>query len=213
MSDAASPAFEHLVTTPDEAQELLGDPGDVTNKLIDRLDEHCVAFIARSPFMVVATHDGQGGADASPRGGAPGWVEVLDEHRLVIPDALGNALGDTVHNVLRTNQIGLLFMIPGLGETLRVNGRAVVTKDPEILDRHVTQGKRPKLAIGVEVEVAFLHCAKAFMRSKLWKPETWGGRDGMARPAQIWTDHIALPNVTLADLEELLEDAYTNRLY
>jgi PPOX class probable FMN-dependent enzyme len=213
MSTSASAAFGELVTTEEQVRAVLGEPGATLSKLIDRLDAHCLAFIARSPFVVVATVDAAGNCDASPRGGAPGWVEVVDDRRLVLPEALGNAIGDTLRNVIATGRIGLLFLIPGLGETLRVNGRAVVTRDPGILERHVTQGKRPRLAIGVEVEVAFLHCAKAFIRSGLWKPETWPGRDGMARPAQVWADHCALPDVTPESMDALLVDEYANKLY
>jgi hypothetical protein len=205
--------FGHLLRTREEVQELLGDPGPTKEKLIGRLDGHCREFIARSPFMLLATADRSGRCDVSPRGGAPGWVEVLDERRLVVPEALGNRLADSLTNVVENGNVGLLFLIPPLRETLRVNGRAVVTTDPEILDRHVTQGKRPKCAIGVEVEVAFLHCAKAFIRSKLWQPDTWTTLEGLARPAQIWADHIALPELQEEAMEELLERAYTRELY
>jgi hypothetical protein len=203
------------VETVDQLRLLLGSPDEaVAQKVIDRLDPHCRAFIERSPFVVVATTGANGTVDASPRGGPAGFVEVLDEHRLVYAEARGNLLADSLRNILATGRIGLLFLIPGLGETLRVNGRASLTTDPEILARHVVQeGRPPKVAVLVTVEEAFLHCAKAFIRSSLWRPDSWPSQEGMARPAQVWRDHIALQDVTLEDVEELVEESYRNELY
>jgi hypothetical protein len=204
-----------VVETVDQLRLLLGSPDEaVAQKVIDRLDPHCRAFIDRSPFVVVATTGANGTVDASPRGGPAGFVEVLDEHRLVYAEARGNLLADSLRNILATGRIGLLFLIPGLGETLRVNGRASLTTDPEILARHVVQeGRPPKVAVLVTVEEAFLHCAKAFIRSSLWRPDSWPSQEGMARPAQVWRDHIALAELTLEEVEELVEESYRNELY
>jgi PPOX class probable FMN-dependent enzyme len=203
------------VETVDELRRLLGSPDEaVAQKVIDRLDHHCRSFIERSPFVIVATTGANGTVDASPRGGPAGFVEVLDEHRLVYAEAKGNLIADSLRNILATGRAGLLFVVPGLGETLRVNGRASLTTDPAILARHVVQeGKPPKVAVLVTVEEAFLHCAKAFIRSSLWQPESWPSREGMARPAQVWRDHIALAAVSLEDVEELVEESYRNELY
>jgi predicted pyridoxine 5'-phosphate oxidase superfamily flavin-nucleotide-binding protein len=139
---------------------------------------------------------------------------VLDERRLVFADAKGNRLMDSLRNIVSTGRAGLLFLLPGLRETLRVNGRAWVIRDREILDRHEIQpGRPPALAVGVEVDEAFLHCAKALIRSTLWDPSTWPSLEGLARPAQIWKDHIALPDVTLEAVEELVDHGYTHELY
>ena len=207
--------FRDVIGSLDELTAIHGEASEaVRNKVIDHLDGHCRDFIARSPFALVATVDADGRCDVSPRGGPAGFVEVLDERRLAFADAKGNRLADTLRNVCQTGRIGMLFLVPGLGETLRVNGRACVTRDSEILARHVVmEGRPPSLAIGVEVEEAFLHCAKAFIRSSLWRPETWPALDGMARPAQIWKDHMALDSVTLRDVEELVDDSYRNELY
>jgi PPOX class probable FMN-dependent enzyme len=208
--------FGDVVTSSEELVEIYGGgPSEVArNKIIDRLDVHCRAFIARSPFFMLATSSADGRCDVSPRGGPPGFVEVLDEQRLVFADAKGNKLLDSLRNILETGRAGLVFLIPGLDETLRVNGRASVTRDPDVLARHEIQGGRPpRLAIGVEVEEAFLHCAKAFLRSGLWQPETWRSPDGLARPAQIWKDHARLATTPVEELEDYLVEAYANELY
>ena len=154
----------------------------------------------------------EGRCDVSPRGGAPGFVQVLDDTRLAIPDASGNNRLDTLRNITQTGQIGLLFLIPGMAETLRVNGRACISTDPELLARHdVGGGKPPKAVIGVDLDEAFLHCAKAFMRSRLWEPAAWPDRSGLARPAQIWKDHIGMPE-PIDDVETWLANDYANNM-
>jgi PPOX class probable FMN-dependent enzyme len=207
-------AFSDAVRTIDELVETCGVPSEVAqNKIIDRLDSHCRDFIGRSPFFLLATSDPDGRCDVSPRGGPAGFVEVLDEKRLVFADAKGNKLLDSLRNIVQTGRAGLLFLIPGLDETLRVNGRATITRDPEILARHeIQEGRPPRLAVGIEVDEAFLHCAKAFIRSDLWEPETWKTLDGLARPAQIWKDHAAL-STSVQELQEYLDDNYVNDLY
>jgi PPOX class probable FMN-dependent enzyme len=215
MSTTERAAFRDVVASLEELQGTYGDPSEVAReKVIDRLDVHCRDFIARSPFVLIATSDANGRCDVSPRGGPPGFVEVLDERRLVFADAKGNKLLDSLRNVVQTGRAGLLFLIPGLAETLRVNGRAWITRDPEILARHeVQEGRPPRLAVGLEVDEAFLHCAKAFIRSDLWKPETWRPLDGLARPAQIWKDHAKLKTMPVEELEDYLVEEYKNSLY
>jgi len=206
------PKFNDVVVSDDELSSLYGPPVEaVTNKIIARLDPHCRDFIARAPFVLVATADEDGNCDVSPKGGAPGFVHVLDDRRLAIPDAPGNRLVYSLQNVFRTSRAGLLFLIPGLEETLRVNGRACLSRDPELLGRLAGSGKPPKVAIGVEVEEAFLHCAKAFKRSGLWRPGDWPEIEGLASPAQIWRDHMAL-DMTTQDVQEFVDDDYANNL-
>jgi PPOX class probable FMN-dependent enzyme len=207
-----SRGFAELVASDDELASLYGPPVEaVTSKVIDRLDGHCRDFIARSPFVLVGTADQEGNCDVSPKGGDPGFVRVLDEHRLAIPDAPGNRLVYSLRNVVRTGRAGLLFLIPGLEETLRVNGRACVTRDPELLDPLAGKGKPPKVAIALEVDEAFLHCAKAFKRSALWRPDEWPELDGLASSAQIWRDHMAL-DLTTQEVQEFVDDDYANNL-
>ena len=204
--------FTDVIASDDELATLYGPPVEaVTSKIIDRLDEHCREFIARAPFVLVATADEGGNCDVSPKGGAPGFVHVLDERRLAIPDAPGNKLVYSLRNVVRSSRAGLLFVIPGFEETLRVNGRACLTRDPGLLERLAGGGKPPRVAIGVEVEEAFLHCAKAFRRSGLWRPDDWPDRTGMASAAQIWRDHMAL-DMTTQDVQDFVDDDYANNL-
>jgi PPOX class probable FMN-dependent enzyme len=205
--------FDDVISTPAELAGLYEEPSDaVSTKAIATLDVHCRAYIERSPFVLVATAGADGRCDVSPRGGPPGFVSVLDETRLAIPDASGNNRLDTVRNIVQSGRVGLLFLIPGMAETLRINGRACISRDPALLERHVTRGKTPKVVIGVDLDEAFLHCAKAFIRSTLWDPATWPDREGLARPAQIWKDHIGMPD-PLEEVEAWLADDYANRLY
>ena len=205
-------AFGDVLASAEDLAAVYGAPVDaVTNKIIDRLDGHCRDFIARAPIVLVATADAAGNCDVSPKGGAPGFVQVLDAQRLVIPDAPGNKLVYSLRNIVDTGRVGLLFMIPGREETLRVNGRACVTRDRALLERVAGEDKPPRLAVGVEVEEAFLHCAKALKRSALWRPEEWMDGDGLAAPAQIWRDHMAL-DLTTHDVQELVDDDYANNL-
>jgi PPOX class probable FMN-dependent enzyme len=204
--------FSDLVGSVEEATALYGPPVEaVVSKVIDRLDGHCRDFIGLAPFVLVATADVDGRCDVSPKGGAPGFVSVLDERRLAIPDAPGNRLVDSLRNIASNGRVGLLFLIPGLEETLRVNGRACLTRDPSLLERFAAETKPPKVAIGVEVEEAFLHCAKAFKRSALWRPGEWPKTDGLASPAQIWRDHMAL-DLTTEDVQAFVDDDYANNL-
>jgi PPOX class probable FMN-dependent enzyme len=207
-------AYQDVIASRDELAELYGPPIEaVVQKAIDHLDVHCREFIARSPFVLLATSDSSGRCDVSPKGGPPGFVGVLDEHRLLIPDAPGNKRIDSLRNVVENPHIGLLFLIPGLEETLRVNGSVTLVRDAELLAARELGGKPARVGLGVAVEEAFLHCAKAFKRSGLWQPEEWPSLDGLARPAEIWRDHMALPGLTTEGVQELLDDDYVNNLY
>lgn len=201
-----------------ELRELIPQPtGLVLDKELDVLDKHCQSLIARSPFLLVATSSQDGRCDVSPRGDAPGFVQILDQKRLAIPDRPGNRRLDTIENILDNPQIGLLFVIPGMRETLRVNGKACITRDSKILDKGTVDGKRPMLAIGVEVEEAFIHCAKAFIRSNLWKAETWPDMRDLPSIAQMLIDHANYKKVTTnqseRDLDDELEHDYKTELY
>ena len=157
--------------SPQRLRELYDAPrGRAVTKELTRLDRHCRRFIELSPFVVIASGGTGGAMDASPRGGEPGFVQAPDEHTLLIPDSPGNNRLDTMENILATGQVGLLFMIPGIDETLRVNGAARLLEAPDVLARFAAMPRAPKLAIEVRVAQAYLHCAKAFMRSKLWDP-------------------------------------------
>ncbi|KEO83897.1 pyridoxamine 5'-phosphate oxidase family protein [Tumebacillus flagellatus] len=207
--------FGGVVATEEELQSLLGGTPSklAANKVITELDEHCRNYLARSPFVLMSTADASGACDVSPRGDAPGFVLVLGEKHLVIPERPGNKRADSLCNILSNPRIGLIFLIPGLEETLRINGRACVVRDPQILERMTAQGKTPVLGIGVEVEECFVHCAKALKRSKLWQPESWLSRDQLPNPAEMLRDHCKLPGMTTEQIAESLQESYTKRLY
>ena len=159
------------VASREELRRLYAAPKErAVRKQIATLDAHCRSYIALSPFVLLATADRRGHLDVSPRGGAPGFVRVESEGALLIPDSPGNNRLDSLENIVQTRRAGLLFVIPGVDETLRVNGRAALSLDPALIAA-CSDGKRaPKVVIQVAVEEAFLHCAKAFMRSRLWDP-------------------------------------------
>ena len=207
-------AFRKPVTTEAELRQLIGEPHALAlAKQLGTLDVHCREFIARSPFLLMATSGATGQCDVSPKGDGPGFVQVLDEQHLLIPDRPGNKRLDGMRNLLQNPHVGLIFLIPTMEETLRVNGRAFIVRDEDLLARCAVQGKVPRLGIGVEVEEAFIHCAKAFKRSGLWEPERWPGLDGLASPAQMLLDHTRQPGATVEDLDRALQESYTKRLY
>ncbi|RJQ82873.1 pyridoxamine 5'-phosphate oxidase family protein [Pseudonocardiaceae bacterium YIM PH 21723] len=154
-----------------EVRARLGEPGDLIRaKVYGRIDRHARRFIEHSPFLTMATADATGLPDCSPRGDQPGFVMVLDERTLAIPDRPGNKLADSFHNLAENDGIGLMFVVPGSREVLRVNGRAYATDEPEVLARMTVKGKVPQLAIIVDVAEAFFHCGRAMLRSRLWDP-------------------------------------------
>jgi len=164
----------HGIETLEQLRVRMGEPSEfVAGKVNDFVDDFGREFIARAPFLVLSTADAEGRQDVSPKGDAPGFVTVADERTLLIPDRKGNKLLYGLANILSNPRVGLLFLIPGTEETLRVNGRAELTEDPEILKALAARGQDALLAIRVHVDECFFHCAKAFRRSALWKPETW----------------------------------------
>jgi len=166
---------------------------DVPDKQLDFVDGHARAFIATSPLVMLASTDGEGFLDVSPRGDPPGFVQVLDEHRLLIPDRKGNHRLDTLRNVLSTGRLGCLFLVPGREDTLRVNGGARLTADHDLLALCTVQGKVPVAAIVLEVEELYFHCARSLLRGGAWKPETWPDTSGLASLGRVVKDQMALP--------------------
>ena len=180
-----------VVADHDALRRIYGTPsGRSVAKELDRLDPHCLGFIALSPFVLIATADAQGRADVSPRGDLPGFV-TASAHELLIPDRPGNNRLDSLGNILATGQVGLLFLIPGVDETLRVNGRAEIRDDAELTGRFVVGGKAPRTVLRVEVREAYLHCAKAFMRSRLWDVEAQVERGALPTMGEMLRDQIA----------------------
>ena len=208
------PAFNDVVATLDELRDIIGQPGERTLlKERRRLDSHTRAFIAHSPMLLMATAGSDGTCDVSPKGDAPGFVLVVDDERLVIPERPGNKRLDGMQNLLANPHIGLLFLVPGREETLRVNGRAWITRDPALLECMAVDGKLPLLGIGVEVEQAFVHCAKAFRRSHLWEQTTWPAADALAPMPKVLYDQIQPQHQTLQDYEREIHESYTKKLY
>ncbi len=165
---------ERVVASEQELRDLYGQPGArAVAKERPVLNADCRAFIAHSPFLVMGTAAADGRCDVSPKGDAPGFVQVLDDHHLAIPDRLGNNRLDGMRNVVENGHVGLIFLIPGREDTLRVNGRARIVRDEALLERLAVNGKQPVTALVVEVEQAFMHCARAFKRAGLWEPARW----------------------------------------
>jgi uncharacterized protein len=206
--------FAERLTSLDALRELIPPPEKpAVEKAIDHLDEHCRDFIARSPFFVLASSDASGRCDASPKGGPPGFVHVLDDHRLAIPDYPGNRRLDSYTNILENGGVELIFLIPGMTETLRVRGRACMTRDPGVLADVTENGKAPKLALGVEVERCFLQCGKSLKRSRLWDAHSWPDREDLPSAARIFRDHIAVEGITEEAAEEHLRHSYEHNLW
>ena len=181
------------IDTHESLRELLGEPKPrKKQKVLGHIDEHARDLIAHSPFVLLATSAPDGTCDVSPRGDPAGSVLVLDDHTLVLADRPGNKLIDSFRNIVDNPHAGLLFLVPGMNETLRVNGRAKLLSDAPFFDSLVVRGKRPKLAVVIEVEELYMHCAKAFLRSSLWDPSTWPDRSTLPTLGTILRDQLSL---------------------
>jgi PPOX class probable FMN-dependent enzyme len=180
-------------------------------KELTRLDKHCRAFIALSPFLVLATSDDAGRLDASPRGDAPGFVLVLDDTTLLLPDRPGNNRVDSYNNIVANPGVATVFFVPGIEETLRVNGRARVTTDAALLAAAEAMGKVPRAGLLIDVEQAFFHCAKALKRSHLWDASRHVERSAFPSLGKIIADQTA--QITAEEAEARIDDGYRNRLY
>ncbi|MFQ6025961.1 MAG: pyridoxamine 5'-phosphate oxidase family protein [Dehalococcoidia bacterium] len=198
--------FTDMITEESQLREIFGWPTERSkNKQIDHLDQHCRAIIAKSPFLLLGTSDPSGRCDVSPKGDYPGFVRVLDEKTIAIPDLPGNNRLDTLTNILNNPQVGLLFLIPGMNETLRVNGKVRLVRDADLLESMAFEGKLPKLAIIVDIQEVFSHCPKAFMRSKLWAAESQIDRKELPSFAEILRDHAGLVECDVDELQRELD--------
>jgi len=194
--------------SPAEVRARLGEPeAMVKAKKQDHIDEHARRFIAHSPFLTLATADAAGRLDCSPRGDYPGFVKVLDEHTLAIPDRPGNKIADSFGNIAENGGAGLLFLIPGMRETLRVNGRAYPTDEPDVLARMQTEASQPDLAIVVEVAEAYFHCGRALIRSRLWDPASQALAGEMPSMGEVAVAQMGV-DLDPAVLEQMLEAGY-----
>lgn len=192
------------ITNSEQLRDIYGFPsGRAKIKALPELEYHSKNFINKSPFVVISTVNENYKLDASPRGGVPGFVKVIDDKTIIIPDAKGNKRLDSLSNIITTNQIGLLFIIPGIDETLRVNGKASLSTDEKFLDAFDTERQRPNTCIVVEIEELFLHCAKAFMRSELWNEESKMERSQFPTMGKMLNDQLNT-NEPLETQEEMV---------
>lgn len=204
-----------FIATHDELRSVYKTPEPDANSIrkeLKKLDGHCKAFIARSPFVLIGSSDGKGNADVTPKGDKPGFAAVLDDNTIAIPDRPGNNRLDTLENIIVNPAVGLLFLIPGMNETLRVNGEARITVDAGLRERLAVDGKPPLSVVVVTVKAAYMHCAKAFMRSDLWKPEAWPDRKSMPTLGEILHDQLSLKESS-TETDRWLDDAYAKSMW
>jgi hypothetical protein len=200
------------IETLDALRRIYKEPiGRAVVKAIPRLDRHCRRFIELSPFLVIASGDGKGAMDASPRGEQPGFVQVLDDRTLAIPDRPGNNRLDTFANILVNPAVGLIFFIPGVEETLRINGTAEIRDDEALVARFEVGGKRPATVLVVRLGEAYLHCAKALMRSRLWSDDVRVDRSVLPSMGQMLKDQIGLTEEP--ETQEVMRERYSDQLY
>lgn len=203
--------FKKTINSEDELREIMGYPSEiVTRKTINYVDEHCKSFIEKSPFITIATSDLNGNFDVSPKGDPAGFVKILNDKVLAIPDRPGNRKADTLSNIIQNPNIGLIFLIPGIKETLRINGTAKIVTDEKVLELLSCQGKKPSLAIIVTVKEAFMHCAKCIIRSNLWMNNNETQEQALPSLGKMLVDHGNL-DIDYKKLDdEIKEDEKTN---
>lgn len=202
------------VASAAELRAIVGEPHPrVIAKETAALDERAIAFIAGAPFLVIATGDESGSCDVSPKGGPPGFVKVVDRDRLLVPEFPGNRRLDGVQNLVERPGVGLLFVVPGISETLRVNGAGHLTRDPELCARCAVDGRSPWFVVDVEVRQVFSHCGKAFLRSELWQPERWPDPCAIVSPSRTIAERAESEGRSEASVRREVEDDYRPGLY
>jgi PPOX class probable FMN-dependent enzyme len=198
------------VTDEEMLREFLGEPNEIVRaKVSDRLNELTLRFVDLSPFVLLATSAPDGTCDVSPRGDPPGFVRVLNERTLLLPERPGNRLADSFRNILQNGHVGLLFVIPGVGDTLRVNGRATIVTDAELLAGSAVEGKTPRLGLLIEVDEVFTHCSKAFLRSELWDPSRFVDRGELPTSGEIHRSRD--PSFDAESYDEARAERYARR--
>jgi PPOX class probable FMN-dependent enzyme len=206
------PAILEVLSTQAEVEKVIGRPSSkVFAKVLNSLDDICRAFIARSPFVVVASSDSAGNLDVSPKGDPAGFVYVLDDRTIAIPERPGNRRADTFRNVLQNPKVALIFVVPDKGETLRISGSARIVRDTWLRERMKVADRVPELALVVTVEEAFIHCTKYMVRSQMWKPETWNSQ-GLASIGEAMVVHGRL-DLSIAEMRAIAENDEQTRLY
>jgi len=203
-------AFKQVIQNEAELREILGYAGQAAqNKVLSEIDAICHAFIEKSPFVLLGSMDANGNMDVSPKGDPAGFVQVMDSKTLLIPDRPGNRRGDTLSNILQNPNIGLLFLVPGRRDTLRVNGTAQIVRDEDVRQRFIMQGKAPIFVIAVTVKEVFFHCTKCILRSGLWSSEP--ELDGLASFGEAIVKHAKL-DMSIEEADAMVADE-KNELY
>ena len=207
------PKYTDVVTTSEQLHEILGKPSKVAaEKAIPALDRHCRDFIDRSPFVLIATAGGNGSIDVSPKGDPAGFVQILGNNTIAIPDRKGNRRADTFSNILENPKVGLFFMVPGYRETLRITGTAIIVRDIELRQLMAVKGSIPELALVVNIDEVFFHCAKCVIRSGLWDADNWNNIDEMSRLADALSDQTSSEE-SAQEMHERIEESYEVNLY
>ena len=205
--------FRDTITTVEQLRTVMEMPSEpALKKDVGKIDDACRWFIERAPFVFIATANADGQCDVSPKGDAPGFVQVLDDETIVMPDRPGNNRADSISNILANPHIGMIFVVPGADWTLRVNGRAEIVRDEDVLERCAVNGKRPKLGIAVHVEEAYMHCPKCIIRSKLWDQETQLDAADMPKFALMARDMAGYQAVP-AEIVERMDAEANTKLY
>ena len=201
------------ITTREELRAAFEATHDVAiRKVLRSIDQHSRRFIEKSPFLLIGSQDASGNGDVSPKGDFPGFVKILDGNTLAIPDRPGNNRLDTWENIIENPGVGLIFMIPGMNETLRINGEARLTLDADLCSKMQVNNRPAKAVLIVKVREVYMHCAKAFIRSKLWSPKTWAPRSDMPTLGQILKDQAELSE-TANEFDNILDEAYKTSLW
>lgn len=206
--------MNHMITSESELRALMGDPVHplVVSKSTDRLNDAMRRFITLSPFATLATHNSTGASDVSPRGDAPGWVHIQDEKTIILPERPGNKRLDSVINIIHQPQLSLLFMIPGVFETVRINGTGAISVDPSLLSLFPVNGKLPELCIVITIDEALGHCSKAYRRSKLWE-DTYKPTEAVPTLADLMSDHLSLSDALSEELDAGIKADVAERMY
>lgn len=208
---------EHLIDSEDLLRSLHGESGELASKkALPALDNYCREFISRSPFLCLATQHADGTADVSPRGDPAGFVQVIDQNTIAIPDRPGNNRLDSLSNIIANPSVGLLFLVPGFDDTLRVNGSAFLSRDPDLLASMAIKNRTPTLAVVVEIREAFLHCAKAFRRASLWQADALQDRKQLPSLLAIIKEQVSGVAVEPTEekiLDKELEATYQQTMY
>lgn len=204
---------DHRVTTEASLREIIPASGISSHKVLDHIDEHCRRFLRHATFALVATWDAAGRVDVSPKGDPPGFIRIIDDRTLAIPDRPGNGRIDTFLNLVQRQSVGLIVLVPGILETCRISGRGSVVSDPDLLDTMAVSGRRPKLALVVEVEEALVHCGKAVRRGGLWTGEYRVGRSSFPTMGEMLHDHAKPDGLSREALSAIAERDLQHNMY